>query len=236
MKPIFKTISYVTAFAIAMGFFEAAVVIYLREIYYNDGFSFPLRPMPLNIAAVEICREAATVIMLVAVGYLTGKTRLQRFAYFNLAFAVWDIFYYVFLYVFLGWPQSLSTWDILFLIPLPWVGPVWAPCLLSSLMIVGSLFVILQVNKDAGFNVKRRYWFLLITGALVCIFSFMLDFMLAVSASYGSIFSPQAVLSEARRYIPNSFNYVLFFTGFALMSYPVALHLLIKNKDRHEKE
>ncbi|MBK6833902.1 MAG: hypothetical protein IPG89_06345 [Bacteroidetes bacterium] len=66
--------------------------------------------------------------MLVGAGIIAGKTRLTRFAYFIIAFAIWDIFYYVFLYVLLQWPESLFTWDILFLVPVPWTGPVIAPC------------------------------------------------------------------------------------------------------------
>src|SRR6218665_2831025 len=142
MKSLKKTLFWVSAFAVAMGFLESAVVIYLRAIYYKTGFDFPLTPMDPALAKVELLREAATVIMLVGIGYLAGTTRLQRFAFFCLSFAIWDIFYYVFLYLFLGWPTSLFTWDILFLIPLPWIGPVWAPCLLALLMIIGSLLII----------------------------------------------------------------------------------------------
>ena len=118
MITISKKVSYVLLYAIAMALLETAVVVYLRELYYKDGFAFPLRNLPATIAITELLREAATVVMLVAIGFLCGKNKLQRFAYFCLAFAVWDIFYYVFLYVLLSWPQSLFTWDILFLIPL----------------------------------------------------------------------------------------------------------------------
>src|ERR1044072_1842951 len=130
MNSLPKTIAWISLFAISMGFLESSVVIYLRELYYPSGFQFPLQPIPMAIARVEFFRELATLIMLIGVGILSGKTRLQRFAYFVLAFGIWDLFYYLFLYLFIGWPQSLATWDILFLIPVPWVGPVWAPCLL----------------------------------------------------------------------------------------------------------
>src|SRR5688572_8818480 len=173
MRPIIKIICYVTVFAIAMGFMESAVVIYLREIYYPGGFRFPLVPIPPRLSMVEILREAATVIMLVCVGYFSGKTALQRFAFFSLAFAVWDLFYYIFLFVFLGWPQSLFTWDILFLIPLPWVGPVWAPCLICLLMIFSAVVLVRETTNDATFKISKTQLSFLISGILLCILSFM---------------------------------------------------------------
>jgi len=219
MKHLVKTLTCVCVFAIAMGFLESAVVIYLREIYYKEGFSFPLKPMPFSIALVEVLREAATVIMLIGIGFLAGKTRLQRFAYFSLAFAVWDLFYYVFLYVFLGWPQSLFTWDILFLIPLPWVGPVWAPCLLSLLMLGGSVFVIIECEKNKDYRVAALHWLLLIGGAVICIVSFMWDYFIYQQNNWAMAGEP---LSNAiPGYVPVWFNSPLFFTGLVLMSLPV---------------
>jgi hypothetical protein len=227
MKPITKTILYVSIFAVAMGFLESAVVIYLRQLYYKDGFSFPLKPIEHSIAKVEFFREIATIIMLIGIGYVTGKTKLQRFAYFNLAFAIWDIFYYVFLYVFLGWPQSLQTWDILFLVPLPWVGPVWAPCLLSVLMIIGSVFIIKQVDKDQHFKIKSLYWIFLIGGALICILSFMWDYIQFTSnKNTWSILSTESLFSEVSEYIPQSFNSILFFLGFSFMCYSVFSNII----------
>jgi hypothetical protein len=230
MKSLEKTLWCVAIFAVAMAFLESAVVIYLREIYYKEGFNFPLKPLPFPIARVEILREAATIFMLIAIGYLSGKTKLQRFAYFIFAFAVWDIFYYLFLYIFLGWPQSLFTWDILFLIPLPWVGPVWAPCLLSLLMIVGSLPVISEIHKRNDYVTKKSDWVFLIGGAAVCIFSFMWDYIVisANSVSYSA-----DLFSNLHNYIPQSFNHPLFFTGFALMSFPVFSNLIVKSKPIH---
>ena len=91
-----STILWLTIFGIAMGFLETAVVIYLRRIYYPDGFKFPLVEIENGILSVEILREVATIIMLFAIGFLAGKTKLQRFAFFIYSFAIWDIFYYVF--------------------------------------------------------------------------------------------------------------------------------------------
>jgi hypothetical protein len=111
--------------------------------------------MPENIAIVEFWREVATIVMLIGIGYLSGKNFAQRFAYFMLSFAIWDVFYYVFLYLTIGWPLTIADWDILFLIPMPWIGPVWAPCLISFLLMIMSLYVIYKVEKMSQFKLQN---------------------------------------------------------------------------------
>jgi len=101
-----KHILNYTIFAIAMAYLEAVVVVYLRELYYPDGFHFPLILIPAEIAWIEIGREAATIVMLWMVATLAAKNFRQKFAWFIFNFAVWDIFYYVWLKVMLDWPQS----------------------------------------------------------------------------------------------------------------------------------
>src|SRR5262245_43389925 len=126
----------VALFAIAMAWVEAAVVFYLRTML--DRIE-PYQPNPLpefgGLAKAELIRELATLIMLAIVGWLAGRTARSRVGYFLIAFGVWDIFYYVFLKVLTGWPRSLFDWDLLFLIPLPWWGPVLAPVSIAALMI-----------------------------------------------------------------------------------------------------
>ena len=112
-----KTIFWVSVFGIAFGLVESAVVVYIREMYYPEGFNFPLKAISSRVITTELWREAATILMLIAIGVLAGKNAVQRFAYFLISFAVWDIFYYVFLKLFISWPESFLTWDILFLIP-----------------------------------------------------------------------------------------------------------------------
>lgn len=123
-------------FGVGLGWFEAAVVVYLRELYYPDGFRFPVVLASTRVATVEIVREMASLLVLAAVARLSGRRFLERFAAFMLLFGIWDLVYYISLLVVLGWPASLVTWDILFLIPVPWVGPVWAP-LVVALFLVG---------------------------------------------------------------------------------------------------
>ncbi len=232
MKTIHKKLIYFVLFAIAMGFMESAVVIYLREIYYPSGFRFPLIPIPQRLAVVEILREAATIIMLVCVGYFAGKTKLQRFAFFNIAFAVWDLCYYLFLYIFLGWPESLFTWDILFLIPVPWVGPVWAPCLLCALMVAGSIPVILKIESGHAFRVKTWQWVTLLAGGAICIISFMLDYILMVrSAATNPLVSTTDLFSDIHSYVPQSFHLSVFLPGFVLMLLVTLHNIFITNKN-----
>ncbi len=145
-------------FAIAMGYLEAAVVVYLRELYYPEGFhikekvGFPfikfgvveeLKPFPQKIIFTEIGREAATIVMLITLSIIAGNSIVSYIAYFLLLFGIWDIFYYVFLKIILDWPESLSTTDVFFLIPTPWIGPVWLPVLLSVIIIAVGLIILL---------------------------------------------------------------------------------------------
>lgn len=129
----------VFVFAAAMGILEAAVVVYLRRIYYPGGFGFPLAPFDPFILRVEVIREAMTIVMLGCVAFLAASRGWARLMAFLFAFAVWDILYYAGLKIFLDWPASFLAPDILFLIPKPWVGPVLAPILVSIVWIAGGL-------------------------------------------------------------------------------------------------
>jgi hypothetical protein len=168
-----KTLTAVIAFSIAMAFLEAAVVVYLRELFYPGGFCFPLKMIPSKILAIELIREAATIIILAAVGWLSAKSFLGRFAGFMIAFGVWDVFYYVFLKLSLDWPVSLLDWDILFLIPLPWVGPVLAPVLVSICLIGSGVLVWLRESQNRPLCISRRHWILEVAAGLIIIGSFL---------------------------------------------------------------
>ncbi len=123
-------------FAAAMAFVESAVVVYLRGLFYPEGFYGTLAAMPVFYYATEVFREVATILMLATVSLLAARRGWwERAAYFLFCFGVWDIFYYVWLYALLGWPPSLLTTDVLFLIPVPWVAPVLAPVAASAVMI-----------------------------------------------------------------------------------------------------
>jgi hypothetical protein len=150
-------------FSIAFAWVESAVVVYLREIYFDGVFKFPLvvfweegKHIIDPLVRIELGREIATIVMLVAAGCLAGKNGLQKFCYFMVSFGIWDIFYYVWLYVMVGWPESLMTWDLLFFVPLPWVGPVITPVIIALTMIVtGSLIISLD---NRGYTIAWRWY------------------------------------------------------------------------------
>ena len=129
---------------LTLGWFEAAVVVYLRQIFYPAGFQFPLAIMPARLLGVEVTREACSLVLLGAIGWLAGRRLADRLGAFLLLFGIWDLMYYVVLKLVLGWPAGLDlrTWDILFLIPLPWTGPIWAPALVAlAFVVIGSWLV-----------------------------------------------------------------------------------------------
>jgi hypothetical protein len=232
MKPITKTIIWLTLFSIAMGYMESAIVVYLRKIYYPQGFQFPLIPVSSDIAVIEFCREIATIIMLIGVGVMAGKNVAQRFAFFIFGFAVWDIFYYVFLKLLINWPESVFTWDILFLIPVPWVGPVIAPCIVSLTMILLTLII---VYKDKHVHVNFMEWFLLITGSLTTIVSFMWDYIMYLSIhgtdkAVWTLSSNNNMFNEVQNYIPQHFNWWLFGAGEGIILFTIILILKRLNK------
>ena len=154
---------WIIIFAMAFAWVESALVVYLREIFYEGSFTFPIivnwegeEYAGHYITRIEIAREFATIIMLAAVACASGRTGWQKFSLFMVVFGVWDIFYYIWLWVMIGWPENLMTWDILFLIPLPWVGPVITPVLIALAMTVaGSLIMYYEEN---GATI-RFYWY-----------------------------------------------------------------------------
>jgi hypothetical protein len=179
-----RTILLVTLFAMAFAFVESSVVVYLRQIVYPEGFAFPLKPGITSQIAVEISREFATIVMLIAVGMIAGKDRWQRFSYFLIAFGVRDIFFYVWLKVILNWPASLLDWDILFLIPIPWIGPVIAPVLVSLVMIAGGLLILRKGEAEGGFRASHIAVLLALLGSAAILVSFMVDLDAALRFHY----------------------------------------------------
>lgn len=173
---LYSKILIITFFSIAMAYIESAVVVYLRELYYPEGFYFPLKLIPENILIIELGRELATIIMLLTIGFLSGKNLSERIAYFLFSFGVWDIFYYIWLKVFLNWPESLLTDDLLFLIPVPWISPVLAPVLVSIIFILFSILVLRKT--EAGYKIKldKINFILILIGVALILISFVWDF------------------------------------------------------------
>jgi hypothetical protein len=167
----------IVIFSIAFAYIEAAVVVYLRRIFHPEGFDFPLRnfgigPLWNRLLITEISREAATLVLMCTGAWLFGQNLQQRFAYFMVVFAIWDIFYYVWLKVLISWPASIMDWDILFLIPTTWAGPVLAPVLVSLTMLVFGIAILSRSSWCRPIEVRPLDWLGFICAALVVAFSF----------------------------------------------------------------
>jgi len=173
----------VAIFACAMAYLEAAVVVYLRRLvgvvepWHDPGI------YDATIAAVEVGREAATLLMLAAFGWACGRNTQSRAGFAFFAFGVWDILYYAWLKVLLGWPASLLTPDILFLIPLPWWGPVLSPVLIAVLAIAAGWMAVARDDRGLRFNPGPVGWAALAAGILAALYAFMADALRALPAS-----------------------------------------------------
>ncbi|PYR41074.1 MAG: hypothetical protein DMF95_31850 [Acidobacteria bacterium] len=201
----------VMAFAIAMGWVEAASVFYIRALVDRIE-PYQADPLPMNgaLGNVELWREAATLVMIATLGGLAGRTWRRRAGYAALAFGAWDIFYYVFLRLISGWPRTLMDWDILFLLPLPWWGPVLAPVSIALVMI---LWGTLATQSGDGTADARWAWALAGVGIGLALAVFMIDTWRALRDGRDAIL----------QVLPTMFNWPLFWVALLLMASP-ALH------------
>ncbi len=176
-------------FSAAFGFLEAAVVVYLRELWYPQGFSFPIKIISGKIVNAEYLREAATLIMIFSAACIAGKTKLQRFAYFMLIFGAWDIIFYAALKILLNWPATIMEYDLLFLLPVAWTGPVLAPVIISASMIAAGIILIKFIDRGFAFYQTAVIWFLEITGGVLVFLSFISSAGDVINGLYPSHFS-----------------------------------------------
>ena len=217
-------IIFLIIFGIAMGFLEAAVVVYLRQLYYPEGFAFPLKLMAWEGLFIEYLREISTIVMLFSIGIVAGTNFYERFAYFLFCFGIWDIFYYICLKILLNWPPSLLTWDILFLIPVVWVGPVLAPliCAITMIMIAGCILFFQQ----RGYHVRINSldWVLLFLGAFIIFSTFIWDYTKIIIqggfiSSLSALGANPVFEKEVSQYIPTFYQWPIFIMGEILILY-----------------
>jgi len=166
-------------FGIAFAYIESAVVVYLRAIFHPDGFAFPLQafdltPLGRHLLLTEIGREAATLVLIGTGAYLFGRNRHERGAYVLVIFAVWDIFYYVWLKVLLDWPASLMDWDVLFLIPVLWAAPVLYPVLVSLVMFALAVAILYRSAQSRPVAIRGTDWLAWLVATVIIIVSFCL--------------------------------------------------------------
>src|SRR5262245_62145482 len=203
----------VIAFAIAMAWVEAASVFYIRALV-NRIEPYQASPLPEGamtgtLGHVELWREAATLLMIATLGILAGRTWRRRIGYAALAFGAWDIFYYVFLRLMSGWPRTLLDWDVLFLLPLPWWGPVLAPVSIALVMILWGPLV--TQWADAGAPDPRWTLALAWAGIVVALAVFMIDAWRALPGGRDAVL----------QVLPTTFNWPLFSLALLLMASPV---------------
>ena len=215
-----QLLPWVTTFAVAMAFLESAVVVYLRAIYYPSGFNFPMAPIAPRIAVTELVREFATLVMLMAPGALMSKRRLDRFAWFCYSFAVWDLFYYVFLKLILGWPENLFTWDILFLLPVVWVGPVLAPCMVSIGLIILAVVLLWRKRREPNYRPASRQWVMLLAAGTMILWTFI-EGPWNHLVSYRTRVSGADMFTAFNDYEPTRFHWDVFLLAYALAAIAV---------------
>jgi hypothetical protein len=206
-----RRLFWVAVFALAMAFLEAAVVVYLRRVL---GVVDLLRDTGIydeSITRIELAREAATLVMLLSLGFAVGRSLQARLGFALFAFGLWDVLYYVWLVVLLRWPASILEEDVLFLIPLPWWGPVLAPVLIALLLM--ALGVVLVDRDGAGKTVRFLWteWAALLGGTILVLYTFMADALRVLPAS----------AEDLSRLKPTAFGWGTYLIGFAALVLPV---------------
>lgn len=208
-----------TLYSIAMALLEAAVVVYMRRLYYSDNplDLFPMRFLDQYDPALELSREVATVVMILAVALLAHqKTLTKQFAAFVFVFGVWDLFYYVWLKILIDWPRTWLEWDVLFLIPSIWLGPWICPAAIAGLFIVWGSWVLMSTRD---IRLRPASLSVFVVGAVLGLAAFM---------------QPAAGLSqdEMTQYMPGDFWWWLFAISFGLMA--GGFTMTLRSDEKHE--
>jgi hypothetical protein len=195
LRTMLKRLCIAIVFSIAFGYIEAAVVVYLRAIFYPDGFTFPITVFgedatSLRILLTEIGREASTIVLIFTGAWLFGRNRQQRFAYFLVIFAIWDIFYYVWLKVLLDWPASIMDWDILFFIPVTWASPVIYPVFIAMTLFVFAVVILCGSCLARPIRTTFSDWLAFSLSALIVVESFCIAGVHITEPDYASYFHP----------------------------------------------
>ena len=169
-----RRLTTLALFSIAFAYIEAVVVVYLRALFYADGFNFPITnflemPDADRYILIEIGREVATVVLILTASWLMVRNWRHRLAYFLIIFAIWDIFFYIWLKVLINWPASILDWDILFLIPLTWASPVLAPFITSLTML---LTAVLLIGKTIKLTFLRTTGLIILVSMIITLYCF----------------------------------------------------------------
>ncbi len=185
------------------------MVVYLRKMYGMHNLLQDIPAFDPRIALVEVGREFSTLVMLLAVAWAAGRSLQTRLGFAFFAFGLWDVFYYFWLKLFINWPESLLTPDILFLIPLPWWGPVIGPVLIAALMVIGGGLAVIAADYGHSIQFSALEIITFLGGLLVMLYSFMENSLLAVPADVDT-------LSQLR---PSTFSYHIYIPGLIVTVY-----------------
>lgn len=212
---------WLTLFAIAMAHVEATIVVHLRSLYYPDN---PLQIFPLALLsprdqAIELVREAATLVMIVTVALLAERQGTRRFAAVLYIFGLWDLFYYLWLKLMIGWPAAWLEWDVLFLIPWPWFGPWLAPAAIALMFALWGASVLRQTRTVIW---PLRAIALFSLGAVAGVASFLAPALPLLDGG------PQAF----RDFAPQRFPWPLYVGGLVLMGVGLWLGRLADGPER----
>lgn len=202
-----QKIVWLTVFAICMANVEASLVVHLRSIYYSNN---PLEIFPLKLLShrdlyIELFRELSTIAMILSVSLLSVPERYRQFGVFLFVFGLWDIFYYIWLKIMIGWPVSWMEWDVLFLIPWPWLAPWISAACIAILMVAGGVRILVS-TRISGFDLIGML--LLISGVLICLASFLLPAWPLLEQGEVAF----------KNYMPGSFSWPVYISGYALMA------------------
>jgi len=194
-----KKLSYLTLFAISFAFVIGVTVYYFRLHFYAPQFSFPINWKEGLPFYTLFGRQLASLMVIFLLAWLSGKNLKQKIAAFLYVFGVWDIFYYLSLYIICRWPNSFLTNDLLFVIPLPWTGPVLAPMVVSLVLISLGVTLFFLDKKSMQLNSPFILWvFEIVSGGFI-VLSFLWNF--------------QAVYQGE---VPTPFPWFLFISGLIL--------------------
>jgi hypothetical protein len=175
-------VAWILCLAGAFGILEACTVVFLRHLVDPAGTQFPHVQFPPSLLRVEQVREACTLLVLVILAWLASSQALARWGAFLVAFGCWDLVYYVALRLGMGWPPGPGAWDLLFLLPVPWYGPVYAPVVVAATML-GCGWTLLATLRRTGFFVVRPVHVAAVAvGGIIILGSFVLPGPSAVVA------------------------------------------------------
>jgi hypothetical protein len=201
--------------AVALAYTEACIVVYLRQaiaplrsVHFPAAASEPLPLLTLQqlreggdvyprLLVTEIAREITPLVVLLAAGWALARRKGQLAAFFLFGFGVWDIFYYVFLKILLGWPASLGTWDVLYLISTAWVAPVWAPLTVAATLVLAGASALYRGERRSG-RLAFLAWSAIAAGTALVLTSFFLR----TGEAFGSV--------------PSKFDWPIFLCGWAM--------------------